>query len=479
MTTGTCKNHPEVSTRRRCFTCAQYICKECQHLLSHHYFCSERCHSQYQRQENIRSFFKPIIETLQPIWQALVSWFKDKAGTQARRGATGELKRHDLIISLIAVVLLASPLIGMGILLRQNWQLQDRLADLERLWRTAPPSGNHAVAPAPANNAFLKLDKPAQAMVTSNQIAIEGEAPDGYIISLVQDQRARAVTLPSAGRFQLSPVGLEPGQNHFIVQALGPDGKPVALEHISITYGRPTLNYLAIDLSRGSLERRQVSLTFDGGSTDNDAEQILAILREHHLQVTIFLTGGFIQKFPDLTRRIVEDGHEVGNHTWNHPHLTTFAENHRHETLPDITQAFVHDQLNRTAELFEKVTGQKMSPFWRAPFGEHNAQIRQWAAELGYRHIGWTLGRSWRQSMDTLDWVADTSSTAYHTSEEILANLMNISDDETYGMNGGIILMHLGSLRQDSDHFYSVLPRLISGLQEKNYTLVKVSELLQ
>jgi peptidoglycan/xylan/chitin deacetylase (PgdA/CDA1 family) len=389
------------------------------------------------------------------------------------------LKRHDLIISLIAVVLLASPLIGMGMLLRQNWQLQDRLTDLERLWKTAAAPSNHAVAPAVAHNAFLKLDKPAQAMVTSNQIAIEGEAPDGYIISLIQNQRARAVTLPSAERFQLSPVNLEPGQNHFIVQALGPDGKPIALEEISITYGRPTLNYLAVDLSRGSLERRHVALTFDGGSTDNAAEQILAILREHHLQTTIFLSGAFIQKFPELTRRIVEDGHEIGNHTWSHPHLTTFAENNRHETLPNLTQMFVHDQLNRTAELFEQVTGQKMSPFWRAPFGEHNAEIRQWAAELGYRHIGWTKGRSWRQSMDTLDWIADTSSAAYHTSEEIFANLMNMSETEAYGMNGGIILMHLGSHRQDGDHFYNMLPRLISGLREKNYTLVKVSELLQ
>jgi peptidoglycan/xylan/chitin deacetylase (PgdA/CDA1 family) len=429
--------------------------------------------------ESIHSFFKPIGQTLQPILQFLAPWLLEKAGVKRRRSAVKELKAHDLIISMIAVLLLASPLIGMAVLLRQNWQLQDRLDRLEHLWKTAPPAAKNSVAAPPANNSFLKLDKPAQAMVTGNQITIEGEAPDGQIVSLVQEQRTLAVTLSSGGQFRLPPVTLAPGQNHFVVQALGYDGKPAALEHITITYGRPTVDYLAADLMRGSLERRQVSLTFDGGSTDNAAQQILDILREHHLQVTIFLTGGFIQKFPDLTRRIVEEGHEVGNHTWNHPHLTSFAKNKRNETLPEVTREFLHDQLLRTSKLFEEATGRQMAPFWRAPYGEHNVQIRRWAAELGYRHVGWTKGRSWQQSMDTLDWVADTSSAAYHTAEEILANLLSMTENEAHGVNGGIILMHLGSHRQDGDHFYTILPRLISGLREKNYEIVKISALVE
>jgi peptidoglycan/xylan/chitin deacetylase (PgdA/CDA1 family) len=316
-------------------------------------------------------------------------------------------------------------------------------------------------------------------MVTGNQITIEGEAPDGQIISLVQDNWVRAVTLPRHGRFSLPAVMLTPGQNQFVVQALGPGGEIIALEHLAITYGRPTVDYLAKDLTRGSLERKQVALTFDGGSTDNAAQQILDILRQHQLQVTIFLTGGFIEKFPEVTRRIVQDGHEVGNHTWSHPHLTTFAQNKQNETLPNVTREFLHDQLNRTAKLFEEVTGKQMTLFWRAPYGEHNLQIRQWAAELGYRHIGWTRGRSWQESMDTMDWVADTNSVAYHTSEEILSHLLAMADNETYGINGGIILMHLGSLRTNNDHFYTILPRLISSLREKSYELVKISALVE
>jgi peptidoglycan/xylan/chitin deacetylase (PgdA/CDA1 family) len=197
------------------------------------------------------------------------------------------------------------------------------------------------------------------------------------------------------------------------------------------------------------------------------------------LPVTIFLTGDFIKKFPEITTRIVQEGHEVGNHTWNHPHLTSYAADKQNTTLPNVTREFLHDQLLRSAQLFEEVTGAKMAPFWRAPYGEHNAEIRQWAAELGYRHVGWTRGRSWQESMDTMDWVADTTSKAYHTSEEILSHLMKMADEETNGINGGIILTHLGSHRRDGDHFYTVLPRLISGLREKNYALVKISELAE
>jgi peptidoglycan/xylan/chitin deacetylase (PgdA/CDA1 family) len=446
--------------------------------LSRHYFCSERCHKRYLRRERLNAFFRPIGETLQPLWQFILPWVIEKAGARKRHGLAERLKPHDLIISFIAVLLLASPLIGVAILWRQNRQLQSRLQHLERLWK-ATPAAKNSLTSNETNHAFLKLDKPAEAMVTGSQITIAGEAPDGQIISLVEGNWVRAVTLSSAGRFALPPVTLKPGQSQFVVQALDHDGKIVALQRLDMASSRPTANYLARDFSRGSVERKQVSLTFDGGSTDNATAPILDVLKENQLQVTVFLTGSFIQKFPEMTRRIVQEGHEVGNHTWSHPHLTSFASDKRNATLPNVTREFLHDQLVRTAKLFEEVTGAAMAPFWRAPYGEHNEEIRQWAAELGYRHVGWTRGRSWQESMDTMDWVADTTSGAYHTAEEILAHLLAMADDETNGINGGIILTHLGSLRQDGDHFYAVLPRLISGLREKNYALVKVSALAE
>jgi len=480
MATGPCKNHPELSVHRRCYFCASFICQPCQLLRRRHFFCSERCHRRFLWRESLTAFFKPLGETLQPVWRWMLPWLIEKAGWRKPRGLRQALKYFDLVMSVVAILLLAAPLIGVAWLWRENRELNRRLAQLEQTWNTTASSSPNPINRAANGHAdILKVTKPAAAMVTKNQMTIEGEAPDGHIISLGQGDWVHAVTLPKEGRFTLPPVKLQPGRNQFIVQALGSDGKAAALQNIMIDSGPPTANYLANDFSRGSAERQQVALTFDGGSTDNAATQILGILKENNLTVTVFLTGGFVQKFPEITKRLVQEGHEIGNHTWNHPHLTSFAADKRNLTLPTVTREFLQDQLTRTAQIFAEVTGEKMAPYWRAPYGEHNAEIRQWAAELGYRHVGWTKGRNWQESMDTMDWVADTTSKAYHPAEEILAHLLKMAEEAAPGLNGGIILTHLGSHRQDGDHFYTVLPRLISGLRGKNFTLVKISGLVE
>ncbi len=481
MAAGFCKNHSEVPAQRRCFTCAQFVCPECRFRRRHHYFCSERCYRRFSLRVSLDSFFRPLAETLQPLWRWLLPWLAVKAGLRKPGGFTRAVKYYDLLISLLAILLLASPLIGMALLWRENRQLQHRLTRLEQAWKNSVSAANHAngnaVAHANGHSVFLKVTRPAIATVREQKIAITGEAPEGYIISLRQNDRVCAVALSSAGQFVLPEIKLKPGINQFILQAFGSDGKSIAQQNLTFTCSPAPAASLLKDFSRGNITRKQIALTFDGGASDNATPQILDILKEHHLTVTLFLTGSFIQKFPEMARRMVQEGHEIGNHTWNHPHLTTYAADKRQVALPNVTREFLQDQLLRTAKLFEEITGVKMAPYWRAPYGEHNAEIRQWAAELGYRHIGWTKGRNWQESLDTMDWVADTTSKAYHTSEEILAHLMKLADEEVPGLNGGIILTHLGSLRQDGDHFYTVLPRLINMLREKNYHLVKISEL--
>ena len=82
--------------------------------------------------------------------------------------------------------------------------------------------------------------------------------------------------------------------------------------------------------------------------------------------------------------------------------------------------------------------GKGMAPLWRAPFGEHNAEIRRWAAEQGYWHVGWTGGRS---GLDGLDWITDPRARGYQPAERLLARLVQHAE------NGGIVLLHLGSDR--------------------------------
>ena len=234
----------------------------------------------------------------------------------------------------------------------------------------------------------------------------------------------------------------------------------------------------ADDIIRGDLSVREVAFTFDGGADANAAGEILDGLRTRNVRATMFLTGQFIRLHPDLVRRMVVEGHEVGNHLDAHPHLTTYERDRRQQTLPAVTREFLVDQLRRAGESFRALTGQPMAPFWRAPFGEQNPEIRGWAAEVGYRHISWTRGAGTAEDLDTRDWVADRSSRIYRSREEIAARLVAFGQGRPEGLNGGIVLMHLATHRR-SDRPHESLPGILQTLQEQGYRVVTISDLVR
>ena len=215
-------------------------------------------------------------------------------------------------------------------------------------------------------------------------------------------------------------------------------------------------------------EEKPIVVSFDAGSSDRGAAEILDALRGRGIRTTIFLTGQFIRRYPELTRRIAEDGHEVGNHTWDHPHLTTYAADGRQTTRPGVTEESVRDELLRTASLYRETTGRGMAPLWRAPFGEENAEIRQWALRAGFAHVSWTHGGA--SSLDALDWVSDPGSPRYRSSERVISRLL------ASARPGGIILMHLGSDRDDPVGGH--LPRLLDTLASEGYRFSTASELI-
>ena len=335
-----------------------------------------------------------------------------------------------------------------------------------------------SIPPVVSHPSHLKITSPnVDAMVTDNEITILGEAKDNTIISLMRDSVVIAVTLPENGMFKFENILATRGHNRFKINAISADGKSNAMQEIRFTYYSPTLSYLARNYVRGDIRQKEIAITFDGDFLNNAANPILDILNEKNIKCSFFLTGRFLEKYPETVRRMVEEGHEIGNHTWDHPHLTTFEQNKRHDTHPDITREILQEQLTNTTQLFKKITGIEMNRIWRAPYGEHNYQIRRWAAELGYRQVGWTVGKDWRDSMDTMDWVADKNSSGYFTAEQIVQKVLSFGEGKQNGANGCIVLMHLGTKRTD-DFPYDKLPKMIDGLREKGYKLVTVTELL-
>ena len=167
----------------------------------------------------------------------------------------------------------------------------------------------------------------------------------------------------------------------------------------------------------------------------------------------------------------------MANHTRNHPHLTSYETDYRHNTLPGVTRDFLLKELREADLIYTAITGKKMSPYWRAPYGEVNTELIEWAADEGYIHIGWTTDHDRKKSLDTLDWVSDTESDLYLDPGEIKERILSY-DDSGDGLRGGIVLMHLGSHRT-TDRLSSELGEVIDSVMAKGYEVVKVSELFE
>ena len=229
-----------------------------------------------------------------------------------------------------------------------------------------------------------------------------------------------------------------------------------------------------IDISRGEQKSGELSITFDGGET-NHAREILGVLKDKGIETTFFLTGLFIYKNPELVLEILRSGHEVGNHTMDHPHLTAFNDTLVHKTLPDVTKQYFLDQIESTARIYKELTGENMAPYWRAPYGEINSELTAWALEAGFVHVGWTRDYKNRKTLDSLDWVTDKEAKIYHTAMEIKDRILDFDTIEP-GLNGAIILMHLGTRRRE-ERAVSVLGDIIDEVRLKGFNFVKVSRI--
>jgi peptidoglycan-N-acetylglucosamine deacetylase len=218
------------------------------------------------------------------------------------------------------------------------------------------------------------------------------------------------------------------------------------------------------------------AITMDAHAAENGVEPLLAFLRERNIKVTLFVTGRFALENPKLLRIAAENGHEIGLHSFDHPHLTTWAYDRRNLVRPGVTREFVQDQLRRSAVAVQAVTGRAPAPLWRAPYGEHNATIRAWAAELGYLQVDWT--RAPGDGLDALDWVDDPTRRNYLDPEAIARRILGFESKHGVSLSGSIILMHLGSTRPQHP-LLEALPIILDETDHRGLRPVTVSELLR
>lgn len=180
-----------------------------------------------------------------------------------------------------------------------------------------------------------------------------------------------------------------------------------------------------------------MALTFDDGPDVKVTPQILAILKKYDVKATFFMVGKNVSRNPATVEKVYESGHEIGNHTWNHPKLTT------------LTKVNVKQEVDRTSNAIYAAIGQYPTVF-RPPYGATSEQVR---SVMTMPSILW--------SVDTLDW-------KHRNADKILAYVKASVKD------GSIILMH--DIHQSTANG---LENVILYLQQQGYELVTVSEILQ
>ncbi len=416
-----CKNHPQRLTTRRCYYCKTPVCSECQVRRAHHIFCSSKCYYLWKTQQIIRPLkkYKHKTALLFLIAFALFSigqfyYLNTKINRLAKQREKREMK--------------SAP-------------------DTEQLWFNLDTT----VARANGRISFTITGTPSAA------------------VSIWHNGKMVAMSADISKDNILKGIPLYFGENRFVLWEHRANGQQILVDSFRIDWHSARLRFLSLPLYSVPLRQKLLALTFDAGSTDKGSRNILRVLRNKEIHCTMFVTGRFVKQFPDLVRQMVADGHQIGNHTFNHPHLTTYVRNERQQTLGGVTRRFVFRQLRKTDSLFKKITGRHLAPFWRAPFGEFNKQILRWAAEAGYKQVVWS------HHCDALDWVADSTSELYRSAAEILHHFLRL--EETSGLQGRIILMHLGTERH-RDYPYRILPALIDSLRMRGYRFVTVGQLL-
>jgi peptidoglycan/xylan/chitin deacetylase (PgdA/CDA1 family) len=203
--------------------------------------------------------------------------------------------------------------------------------------------------------------------------------------------------------------------------------------------------YSSTFVLQGSGNKREVALTFDDAPDDVFTPRVLDVLKREGVKATFFCVGNRIEKHPDVMRRIVAEGHVVGNHSYSHANL------------PKLSDEKFREEIRKTDELIRKFTGYTPS-FVRPPYGNITEEQIKWLASQKRKIVGWNV--------DSLDWKSLSR-------DEVATNIL------AHVKPGAIILQHsAGGTGEDLTGTVEALPEVIRKLRADGVEFVTVARLL-
>ena len=217
---------------------------------------------------------------------------------------------------------------------------------------------------------------------------------------------------------------------------------------------------------RGPKDARHIAIVFTGHGYAEGADTILRELARHRAHASFFLTGAFLtnRQFTPLVKRMTAEGHYLGPHSDGH--LLYCDWEAARKTL--VTREEFQSDLKRNLAKLPRSTR-----FFLPPFEQYNSEIVAWSADLGLTLINFTP--STRSNADYTG-EADAS---FVSSQKIFDSILKRERDDPHGLNGFILLLHVGSGPGRTDKFHNRFGELLDHLDGKGYEFVRVDELLQ
>lgn len=211
----------------------------------------------------------------------------------------------------------------------------------------------------------------------------------------------------------------------------------------------PITNASAEDLAQynayylGDTTKKTIYLTFDAGYENGYTPAILDALKKHNVQAAFFVVGHYLETAPDLVKRMVAEGHVVGNHTYHHPDMSAICD-----------EATFRAELEQTEAAYKELVGTPMPKLYRPPQGKYSVENLKMAQKLGYKTLFWSLAY--------VDWYTDKQPTARQAFDKLIPRIHN----------GAVVLLHSTSATNAQ-----ILDELLTKWEQLGYTFGRISDL--
>ena len=186
----------------------------------------------------------------------------------------------------------------------------------------------------------------------------------------------------------------------------------------------------------GDANKKEIYITFDAGFENGNTEKILDALKKHGVKATFFLVGNYFETQPELVKRMAEEGHTIGNHTYSHPDMSKISDIQSFQT-----------ELQKNEALYRDILGSEMPKLYRPPQGKFCEENLKMAQQLGYSTVFWSLAY--------VDWYVDDQPTPEQAFSKLLPRIHP----------GAVVLLH-----STSSTNAEILDELLTKWEETGYS---------